>query len=178
MRKLLLQSASVVSLILVISFCVYLGNLINSVESIESKLSYQVAQLDHLKPLDAMPTDTINTTYVPSYSHIYVDDGQPVLLAATLTLRNTDKKYPLLINSVEYYDTQGKLVKSYLSNPIKVAPMATAEFLSEKRDIAGGVGANFYVSWSADEASSRPIFEAVMVGEHKGSRISFTSRAN
>ena len=48
------------------------------------------------------------TVYVPIYSHIYSGvKGRPFDLAATLSIRNTDPKYPISLVSVEFYDTDG-----------------------------------------------------------------------
>ncbi|MBD0302236.1 MAG: DUF3124 domain-containing protein [Tolypothrix sp. T3-bin4] len=55
------------------------------------------------------------TIYVPVYSHIYHQDQQDQQkifnLAATLSIRNTDLTKPIIITSVRYYDSNGKLVK-------------------------------------------------------------------
>jgi len=49
--------------------------------------------------------------YVPLYSHIYADDrykDKPFALTATLSIRNTDPAIGLILDSVDYYDSQGK----------------------------------------------------------------------
>lgn len=59
---------------------------------------------------------TGQTVYVPIYSHIYSGDREhiPFLLAATLSIRNTDPDQPITVTAIDYYDSDGKLLKKYL----------------------------------------------------------------
>jgi hypothetical protein len=116
------------------------------------------------------------SVYVPVYSHIYYrDEHRFVNLAITLSVRNTDADHPIAVRSVRYYDTDGRLVRTYVSEPARLAPMATREFIVEEEDSSGGSGANFVVDWSAAQAVSEPVVEAVMIGTTGGQGISFTS---
>ncbi len=55
------------------------------------------------------------TVYVPAYSHIYSGNKEtPSLMAVTLSIRNTDPNHPIKIFVVDYYETQGELVKKYV----------------------------------------------------------------
>jgi len=111
--------------------------------------------------------------YVPAYSHIYHDDGAPYLLTITLSVRNTSIEREIIVKSVRYFDTKGKQVKSYLAKPLRLAPLATTEFLVERNDASGGSGANFLVEWVAKEVVSEPVIEAVMVDTKGQQGISF-----
>ena len=111
--------------------------------------------------------------YVPAYSHIYHKDGSPTLLTITLSIRNTSLNHPIVIDSVRYFDTTGKEVKSYLKKPIRLAPLATTEFLVERDDTSGGSGANFLVQWAAENFVSAPVIEAVMIDTEIQQGISF-----
>ena len=102
--------------------------------------------------------------YVPVYSHIYHQGGVPYLLETTLSVRNTDMDQAIYLSSVKYFDTAGELVKSHLDQAIKLGPLQTIEFLVERRDSAGGSGANFLVEWRSESEVDRPLVEAVMVG--------------
>ncbi|AUT04077.1 hypothetical protein CLI64_28910 [Nostoc sp. CENA543] len=116
------------------------------------------------------------TLYVPIYSHIYHDDRQQVLnLAATLSIRNTDLMNPLIITSVRYYDSNGKLVKQYLEQPIQIDALASSDFYVSRSDTTGGLGANFIVEWVAQTEISEPIVEAVMIATEFQQGISFVS---
>jgi hypothetical protein len=116
------------------------------------------------------------TIYVPVYSEVYHHNRQEIFyLAATLSIRNTDLNYPIIINSVRYYDTNGKLVKQYLDNPIQLDALASTDFFVTRDDTSGGVGANFIVEWIAAQEISEPIVEAVMIGTDFQQGISFIS---
>ncbi|MGH1392601.1 MAG: DUF3124 domain-containing protein [Trichormus sp.] len=116
------------------------------------------------------------TIYVPIYSHIYHDDRQQILnLAATLSIRNTDLTNPVIITSVRYYDSDGKLVKQYLEQPIQIDALASTDFYVSRNDTSGGLGANFIVEWVAQTEVSEPIVEAVMIATEFQQGVSFVS---
>lgn len=113
------------------------------------------------------------TIYVPAYSHIYSGNKElPSLLAVTISIRNTDLNHPIKILSVDYYATQGKLLKKCISAPIVLNALGTTRYTIPLRDKTGGSGANFIVQWKADRSVNPPIAEAIMIG----ARASFTSR--
>ncbi|MFK7779264.1 MAG: DUF3124 domain-containing protein [Gimesia sp.] len=112
--------------------------------------------------------------YVPSYSHIYFHGGSPLQLETTLSIRNIDQNHSVYLNSIEYFNTQGKLVKKYLEQTIKLLPFQTIEFLVEDRDSSGGSGANFLVEWGAEKQVDKPLIETVMVGVSGSQAISFS----
>lgn len=114
--------------------------------------------------------------YVPVYSHIYHYNGQEMFeLAATLSIRNTDLTNSIIITSVRYYDSNGKLVKKYLERPIQLDALASTDFFINRNDTSGGLGANFIVEWVAEKEISEPIVEAVMIGTDFQQGISFIS---
>ena len=66
------------------------------------------------------------TVYVPIYSHIYHYNSQEQVmnLSATLSIRNTDLTNSIIITSVRYYDSDGKLIRQDIKssrgdNPVK-----------------------------------------------------------
>jgi len=112
--------------------------------------------------------------YVPIYSDIYVDQAnQTSLLAATLSIRNTSFNDSLFVETIDYYDTAGDLVRSYLEQPIVLSPMSTVNYVIEREDVSGGPGANFIVELSSDNANSKPILQAVMIGRSANRGFSF-----
>lgn len=102
--------------------------------------------------------------YAPVYSHIYYEGGAPFSLETTLSIRNVSVSESIYLRSVEYYDTAGKHVKSYLPHTITLSPLQTIEFLVERRDASGGSGANFLVAWGGPDDADAPLIETVMVG--------------
>ena len=84
------------------------------------------------------------TIYVPAYSHIYSGNKEtPFLLTVTLSIRNIDPKHQIKITVVDYYETQGKLLKKYLEKPVILNPLESLRYVIPERDKAGGSGANF-----------------------------------
>lgn len=115
--------------------------------------------------------------YVPVYSHVYHGDYErKILLTGILSLRNTDPTQAITIVKADYYDSDGRLIKSYLPKPITLKPMASTRFIVKESDTQGGSGANFLVQWRAETEVNEPIMEGVMIGAAGQQGISFTSR--
>ncbi len=114
------------------------------------------------------------TIYVPAYSHVYSsDEGKPFHLATTLSVRNADPAHPIVVASVRYFDSDGKAVRPYLDRPIRLAPLASAEFHVAERDTTGGFGASFLVEWLSDRPAQPPVVQAIMIGTARTQGISF-----
>lgn len=132
--------------------------------------SQKIVTLDKIKPVMGQ------TIYVPVYSHIYHQERQQIFnLAVTLSIRNTDLTNPIIVTSVRYYDSEGKLVKQYLERPIQLDALASTDFVVDRNDTSGGSGANFIVEWVAQKEISEPVIEAIMIGTDFQQGISFTS---
>jgi len=117
------------------------------------------------------------TIYVPAYSHIYSGNREtPFLLTVTLSIRNIDPKHQIKITVVDYYETQGKLLKKYVEKPVILNPLESLRYVIPERDKAGGSGANFIVEWKSDKFVNPPIVESIMIGTQSQQGISFTSR--
>lgn len=117
------------------------------------------------------------TIYVPVYSHIYSGDRErPVYLAATVSIRNTDPKHTIRLLTVDYFNSEGKLVRRYLDNPVRLGPLASTRYIVGESDKAGGSGANFIIGWESAEPVSPPITEGIMISTASQLGISFTSR--
>jgi len=115
--------------------------------------------------------------YVPAYSHIYSGDRErPFLLTVTLSIRNIDPIHQIRITVVDYYETQGKLLRKKLDKPLTLNPLESLRYVIPESDKSGGSGANFIVEWYSDIPVNQPIIESVMIGAKSGQGISFTSR--
>jgi len=115
--------------------------------------------------------------YVPAYSHIYGGNKEaPFLLAVTLSVRNIDPNRPIEITLVDYYETQGQLVKQFTAAPIVLKPLETLRYVVPEKDKRGGSGANFIVAWRSDKLVNSPIVETIMIGTSYHQGVSFTSR--
>ena len=117
------------------------------------------------------------TVYVPVYSHIYSGDRErPFYLAATLSIRNTDRNHGIVIQAVDYYDSEGKFLKHYLKEPVTLGAMATLRYVVPESDKSGGSGAKFIIKWQSEHPVAEPLIESVMISTKTQQGISFTSR--
>ncbi len=115
--------------------------------------------------------------YVPAYSHIYSGNQErPFLLTVTLSIRNIDPTNIIKITLVDYYETQGKLLKKFIDEPITLNSLGSLRYVIPESDKSGGSGANFILEWHSDKPVNRPIIESVMIGTQSSQGVSFTSR--
>jgi Protein of unknown function (DUF3124) len=116
---------------------------------------------------EVAPLSRGQTVYAPVYSEILHGnlDGSGkasrMPLSAMLSIRNTNPGAGITLTSVRYYDSAGKMLREYLSQPKALAPLATAEIFVEHRDMTGGAGAKFLVVWDAPSPVNPPIVEVV-----------------
>jgi hypothetical protein len=116
------------------------------------------------------------TEYVPAYPAIRIMSGRSRIdLATTLSIHNTSRDKPLLLERVDYHNTGGELIQSYLEEPVALKPLGTIEMFVAGEDRRGGAGANFVVEWAADGPISEPVIEAVMIGTQGNATYSFVS---
>jgi len=91
------------------------------------------------------------TLYVPVYSEIpYGARDHTLALTATLSIRNIDRKVPMTVRKVDYYNAQGELVRSYTQEPQVLSPLAAVEFVLKQSDRSGGISAGFIVVWESE----------------------------
>ena len=114
--------------------------------------------------------------YVPIYSDIYVDlQNQKTLLAATLSIRNSSSTDSLFISTIDYFNTEGHLVKKFIESPISLPEMATVNYVIEREDDTGGPGANFIVEINGRDPGLTPLVQAVMIGQTGNKAFSFVT---
>jgi len=112
--------------------------------------------------------------YIPVYSEIFgANLDKKIQLSATLSIRNISMDSEIIVSTVDYYDTHGKLIKHHLKNPVKLKPLETISYLLEYKDSKGGDGANFIVEWVSETEVAEPIIETVMIGASSALGISF-----
>jgi hypothetical protein len=136
---------------------------------------------ERLQPLTTPPPASgvmRRTVYVPIYSSLYLGrdiKNDMVQLTSTLSVRNVSPRFPVVIESVRYYDSHGSLIRDHLTKPAELAALASVEFVVKEADTTGGPGANFLVKWSGPSGVDEPLIEAVMLGRSANAGISFTS---
>ncbi len=118
------------------------------------------------------------TVYVPAYSSIFHSDLKWELnLSITLSIHNVDLKNKIIISSIDYYNSSGKLIHKYInSRHLELKPLETYNLGIKETDTRGGVGANFIVKWQSYSEVKKPVIESIMIGTRGQQGISFTSR--
>lgn len=120
---------------------------------------------------------TYGSTYLPVYSEVYErTQNDSYALTSTVSIHNISSTDTCFIVKADYFTTAGKLVKRYLSKPIKVAPLETLEIIIAKNDNGGGSGGNFVFDWATSRRGSEPLFEALMISTTGQQGISFIVR--
>lgn len=116
--------------------------------------------------------------YVPIYSNIYRGTrSERTMLTATLSIRNTSAKDSLFVKRIDYFNTEGDLVRKYLNKDIYLDPMETIDFVIEERDTLGGSGANFIVDWYGKRHLT-PVIQSVMIGGLANRVFAFTTEGS
>lgn len=159
-------------------YAVYLDQRIDTLNhSSPGDLAHEEQGRSDLYHLAANPVEG-QTVYVPAYSHIYHGKGDPFLLTITLSVRNTSVEREIVVKSVRYFDTKGRMVKSYLTKPVRLPALGTTEVVVTRDDTSGGSGANFLVEWHASQPVTEPIIEAIMIATDSQQGISFARRGS
>ena len=113
--------------------------------------------------------------YVPVYSDIYQRTRQDrTSLTSTLSIHNTSETDTLYISRIDYYNTEGKLVRKYIESTIFLSTFETLEYVVDEADNTGGSGANFVIEWYGNKKLN-PLFQAVMIGGLGNKSFSFTT---
>lgn len=117
------------------------------------------------------------STYLSVYSQIYSQSEHRALdLTATVSMRNVNRADTIYLEKAEYFDTHGKLIRTYFDKPIFIAPMETVEIVIDEIDQEGGTGANFVFDWKIKPSSAEPHFECVMISTSGQLGLSFTTQ--
>jgi len=116
--------------------------------------------------------------YVPVYSHIFLSEDRFLKLSIMLSIRNTDLSKDLYVESIDYYNTEGSLVRQYISKPHILKPMATIEYYVDLEDMSGGTGANFIVNIASKDKTSLPIVQAVMTNIGSNNSLTFLTQGH
>lgn len=134
-------------------------------------------QLEHFYKVDKRVDSSFEnkTFYVPVYSHIYTSDENYVKMGITLSIRNTHLLEDLYIEAIDYYNTEGKLVKSYISQPHILKAMSSIDFIVALDDMSGGNGAKFLVKVASKNQISMPVIQAIMIHSVGNNNFSFVT---
>jgi hypothetical protein len=121
--------------------------------------------------------------YLPIYSIVQYGDrdrsgaARELPVSSLVSVHHTDLDRPIRLLAARFYATDGKFLRDFVSSPRILKPMETVEFLVERRDVAGGSGANFVIQWEAAMPVSPPLVQALHVEVQTNRAIVFTTDA-
>ena len=115
--------------------------------------------------------------YLPVASSVFAqDEERPLHLTVTVTVHNTGAE-PLVIDRLDYIGTTGDLLEKVVEAPVAVGPLETREYVIRERDIRGGTGASFVLSWQADVPTTAPVVQAIHVSSSGNHSFGFITTA-
>jgi len=134
-------------------------------------------QVEHFYKIDKKLDGSFENKifYVPVYSHIYISDENYVKMGITLSIRNTNLSEDLYIEAIDYYNTEGKLVKNYISQPHILKAMSSVDFIVDLDDMSGGNGAKFLVKVASKNQITMPVIQAIMIHSVGNNNFSFVT---
>lgn len=121
---------------------------------------------------------TGGTIYVPIYRtfyHSYGSSKDAYGLTSTACVHNTDPKQTIIVSAIEHYDSNGKLIKNFLFEPITIKPWSSKEISI----LPGGsedFGSNLIVRWKSEQPANPPLVEVMMVGQVLNRGVSFLTQ--
>ncbi|WP_281615542.1 DUF3124 domain-containing protein [Flammeovirga sp. SubArs3] len=117
--------------------------------------------------------------YIPAYSNLYYQTGaSKVYFTVVLSLRNTSSHENIYFTKIDYYNSDGELIRAYLEENLLIKPLGSAEFIVEFKERESGAGANFIVEYGTEkELINKPIIEAINMGYIGQQGFAFTSSA-
>jgi len=157
---------------------ILLIGLISSCEDKETISSYNPVDWE-TRTAEISEIDSLQKgkSYLSVYSEIYSQtEHRTHNLTTTVSMRNINIKDTIYISKAEYFNTEGKSIRTYFDHPIYIAPLETVEIVVDETDVEGGTGANFVFEWTAKTAISEPLFEGVMISTSGQQGLSFTSK--
>lgn len=139
----------------------------------------QERDFSHLR-VDTVPEsmDQRELLYVPVYTDIYIRNKEMRLpLTATLSIRNISVDYPMFVNAITYFDSDGKVIQKYLKGVVRLEPLQSIWLVVNDNEISGGTGANFIVDWGGAIECPKPIVESLMTGAAYQLGVSYKSES-
>ena len=163
----------------ILIFCVttlFLNSCLEQDPNLNKSGKDEFKSLEIDKKLDKESIHFKDIIYVPIYSDIYIDTANPQhLLSATLSIRNTSFNDTLYVSKIDYYNTEGSLVRQYIDKTISINPMETVNYVIEKEDSIGGSGANFIIELRSKSTDIKPLIQAIMIGQLSNKSFSFST---
>ena len=140
-----------------------------------------IASLNFVYPCESAAVELLTggTFYVPiyrSFYHSYGSSKDAYGLTSTTCLHNTDPKQAIVVSAIDHYDSNGKLVKKLLFEPITIKPWSSKEISILPAAQPEDFGANLIVRWKSEQPANLPLVEVMMVGQVLNRGVSFLTQ--
>ena len=120
-----------------------------------------------------------STIYVPVYKSFYQSYGSTrdaYGLTSTACFHNTDPKNAIIVYTIEYNSSNGKLINKLINEPITIKPWTSREITLQSSTDPEDFGANLIVRWKSEQPVNPLIVEVLMVGQVLNRGVSFLTR--
>lgn len=114
--------------------------------------------------------------YVPIYTDVYhIDQSRLFPLTVTLSLRNTSVKDTVFVFDVDYFNSQGKLIKEHIDEQsmLVLGPLESYDLVIEKLTFKGDTGANYLVKYGQKNGTENMLVQALMINTSGQQGLSF-----
>ena len=116
------------------------------------------------------------TLYIPSPTS-FMAGTHSFNVRATVFIHNTDPTNAINITGIDFYNSGGKLVETYLTQPLKLNALAATR-VNVKQPLEGedGMAAHFVIKWQAEQKVVEPLMSGLFFGVSGTRGFSFTSQ--
>ncbi len=151
---------------------------VNDKKAVKEEKRSHPSHLYNFVEIDTTLLKYFETDYLPVYSDIYYQDGTKRFpITATVSIRNTSITDSAYVLSASYYDSYGKIIRSYLDSTLLLSPLESIELVVEEKESEGGAGANFIIDWAATKYADQILIQSVMISTYGQQGVSFLSDA-
>jgi hypothetical protein len=86
-------------------------------------------------------------------------------------------RQPIRVTSARYFNTDGQLLREYITAARVIPPLGTLELYVPRSDSSGGSGANFLIDWNAEKPVNPPLIEALHADIREARTLLFVTTA-
>lgn len=115
------------------------------------------------------------TLYIPSPTS-FMAGTYSFNVRATVYIHNTDPTNAINITGIDFYNSGGKLVEKYLTQPLKLKALeATRVNVKQPLEGEDGMAAHFVIQWQSEHKVVEPLIYCWFIGVSGTRGVSFTS---
>lgn len=158
--------------VIIFSFIFY-----SCIEDKEMHIHFDDSDSYYIEKSEATNLEIHQEVYVPAYSNLYYEtDQRKAFFTVILSLRNISFTDSIYFDHIQYYDSEGKMIREFSEKILVLRPMESFEYIIESPNKEGGPGANFVVGYASKAILKNPPFiEAIMMGTIGNYGFAFSS---